>query len=189
MWRILIASGILSLVIGTFNIAASYIFRDTSRGITARRVRSHGAVADQVLPTQQPPELRINTNPMSSNISQASFHINSPKKSTPKYEFKPFTQSPAKTFRAARDSLLPSYYSSPTHWRTGSNASPTKDKISPPYPISERSASVRKQMHGDVAEVRPMEISSPLNVNPQFAHLVKPDLAHHPSARKPDGFL
>jgi len=34
-----------------------------------------------------------------------------------------------------------------------------------------------------------MEISSPLNVNPQFAHLVKPDLAHHPSARKPDGFL
>jgi len=30
------------------------------------------------------------------------------------------------------------------------------------------------------------EISYPLNVNPQFAHLVKPNLAHHPSVRRPD---
>lgn len=30
------------------------------------------------------------------------------------------------------------------------------------------------------------EISYPLNVNPQFAHLVKPNLAHHPSVRRPE---
>jgi hypothetical protein len=32
-----------------------------------------------------------------------------------------------------------------------------------------------------------MNISAPLNINPQFAHLIKPELAHHPSKRQPDG--
>ena len=32
-----------------------------------------------------------------------------------------------------------------------------------------------------------MNISAPLNVNPQFAHLIKPELSHHPSNRRPDG--
>jgi hypothetical protein len=29
-----------------------------------------------------------------------------------------------------------------------------------------------------------VNISAPLNVNPNFAHLVKPNLAHHPSQRR-----
>lgn len=32
-----------------------------------------------------------------------------------------------------------------------------------------------------------LNISAPLNVNPNFAHLVRPDLAHHPSLRRGDG--
>jgi hypothetical protein len=32
----------------------------------------------------------------------------------------------------------------------------------------------------------PINISAPLNVNPNFAHLVKPNLAHHPSQRRGD---
>ena len=60
-WRLVIAAGIIILTMGAVNIIAvsgtstytnsktnqqqSYIFRDTKRGVTARHVRSHGAVA------------------------------------------------------------------------------------------------------------------------------------------------
>ena len=42
-WRIVIASGILSLIMGFFNITATFVFRDRQRGITARMARAHGA--------------------------------------------------------------------------------------------------------------------------------------------------
>jgi hypothetical protein len=45
MWRVAIAAGILSLTIGVFNIISSIIFQDRKQGITARQVRTHGAVA------------------------------------------------------------------------------------------------------------------------------------------------
>ena len=48
-WRIVISSGILVVILGTVNIFASYIFRDSSLGVTARMYRSHGAVAEQKL--------------------------------------------------------------------------------------------------------------------------------------------
>lgn len=44
-WRIVIAGGVIVLVMGFVNIFASYIFRDTKTHLTARQVRSHGAVA------------------------------------------------------------------------------------------------------------------------------------------------
>ncbi|CAI6338380.1 unnamed protein product [Periconia digitata] len=44
-WRLLVASGCLAIVIGFFNVVSSFVFRDTSRHITARRVRSHGAIS------------------------------------------------------------------------------------------------------------------------------------------------
>ena len=43
LWRIVIASGILSSLMGLFNIVATFVFCDTVHGITGRRVRSHGA--------------------------------------------------------------------------------------------------------------------------------------------------
>lgn len=46
-WSIVIASGILSLILGVVNLFASYIFRSRKLGLTARMVRSHGAVAQQ----------------------------------------------------------------------------------------------------------------------------------------------
>lgn len=46
-WSIVIASGILSLIFGVINLFASYIFRSRKLGLTARMVRSHGAVAQQ----------------------------------------------------------------------------------------------------------------------------------------------
>ena len=43
LWRIVIASGILSSLMGLFNIIATFVFCDSARGITGRQVRSHGA--------------------------------------------------------------------------------------------------------------------------------------------------
>lgn len=43
LWRIVIASGILSALMGLFNIVATFVFCDSVQGITGRQVRSHGA--------------------------------------------------------------------------------------------------------------------------------------------------
>lgn len=45
LWRIVIASGVLSSVMGAANIIATYIFCDRKQGITGRQVRMHGAAA------------------------------------------------------------------------------------------------------------------------------------------------
>ncbi|SZF05815.1 unnamed protein product [Blumeria hordei] len=44
MWRIVISSGILTSVLGLFNILATYIFCDRSTGITGRQLRAFGVV-------------------------------------------------------------------------------------------------------------------------------------------------
>ncbi|KAI6714352.1 hypothetical protein JHW43_003166 [Diplocarpon mali] len=43
MWRVVISSGILTALMGFFNIVANYVFCDSNLGITGRQVRSHGA--------------------------------------------------------------------------------------------------------------------------------------------------
>ncbi|KAL2073809.1 hypothetical protein VTL71DRAFT_11135 [Oculimacula yallundae] len=43
MWRIVISSGVLTAVMGFFNIIATYVFCDSKLSITGRQVRSHGA--------------------------------------------------------------------------------------------------------------------------------------------------
>ncbi|KAF2490929.1 hypothetical protein BU16DRAFT_434924, partial [Lophium mytilinum] len=172
-WRLVLASGILCLVIGFFNVVASYVFRDSSRGITARRVRSHGAVA--LTDTESAPNigigksLSINTHTTGSSSSGTLHHIEltSPVKEPHR------TFSPARTFRNARNSILPSYHSSsPLRvFHSSSNSTDTS-----PSKKSKRSSTGPRV---------PINISAPLNVNPQFAHLVRPDMAHHPSHRSP----
>lgn len=44
-YRLILASGILSITFGVFNIISSFIFGDSANGITARNVRSDGAIA------------------------------------------------------------------------------------------------------------------------------------------------
>jgi len=46
-WQIVISSGILVSILGFINIILSYVFRTKSAGVTARMVRSYGAVAPQ----------------------------------------------------------------------------------------------------------------------------------------------
>jgi len=92
-------------------------------------------------------------------------------------------KSPVKAFfRNARDSILPSYHA-------------RAPEPFPPPPTSGggrglKSFSILKSRkpQEDMSPLSPvMNISAPLNVNPQFAHLIKPELAHHPSKRRPDG--
>ncbi|KAB5582686.1 hypothetical protein GE09DRAFT_278277 [Coniochaeta sp. 2T2.1] len=45
IWRLVLASGILAIAFGFFNIIASIIFRDGSQGITARHIRKDGSLA------------------------------------------------------------------------------------------------------------------------------------------------
>jgi len=147
------------------NVSQSYVFRDKRLGLTARHVRAHGAVAESVLPTQQPfsgsGSFPSDKKTPTLSIRVPSSHYSTDDVSPSKKSESPFKMfSPARAFRAARESL-PSYTSS----RTKSAASKDEEDSHKP----------------------PMTISSPLNVNPQFAHLIKPEPARHPSQRKGEG--
>lgn len=188
-WRIVIGSGVIVFVLGFFNLVAvsssatcvypvnpltshqSYVFRDSRQGITARQVRAHGAVAG--LKSQ-----------MSSNITAAPV--------LPSLQTSPVT--PTKSLnpfrfmsRGDRQSTLPSYHErSPG---SESDISPVKeDPISPSSKYSRATDCTKKIIFGrsknrdSVGPPLPINISAPMGVNPQFAHLVqRPDSALHPA--------
>lgn len=89
--------------------------------------------------------------------------------------------SPIRTLRNKRQSGLPSYHStSPLrvfghHRRTSSAYSRS---IS-----GESKKPGKKNRDSDIPDM-PLQISAPLNVNTQFSHLTRPNLAHHPSVRR-----
>ncbi|KAK0286765.1 hypothetical protein LTR35_004234 [Friedmanniomyces endolithicus] len=175
-WRIVIGSGIIIFILGFVNLIASYVFRDRSKGVTARQVRAHGAVAVHQTPmpnTRTPPAPEL-----------AQSYIRTP--TTPSKSSNPFHIFTSER----RQSLLPSYHSnSPI-------SSPVKEANSPSSKYSRATDCTKKhgfsfigrnrQSVGPKLPVnshgREMEISAPMGVNPQFAHLVqRPDSAMHPS--------
>ncbi|KAH9876069.1 hypothetical protein J1614_003948 [Plenodomus biglobosus] len=223
-WRLLVASGILAIVIGFFNVVASFIFRDKARNITARRVRSRGAMSlqeDIETASSYDPKHKaftISTHHTGSSSSRTNMHNSPPvrtntppvdfgspqlppaspqqtKEAEPSNPLNDFTFSPLRALRTARQSFLPSYHStSPTH-TTKPPASSFFAHHRPCSSIYSRTTSGepqkkrfwQRQRDEQEQEVARMpEISYPLNVNPQFAHLVRPDLAHHPSVRRPE---
>jgi hypothetical protein len=103
-----------------------------------------------------------------------------------------FTSPIRERFRQARSSFLPSYHS-----QSPSGAKPFSFGHRPTSSIYSRATNgepsatkkkfwQRQRAEQDEEAQRMPEISYPLNVNPQFAHLVKPNLAHHPSQRRPE---
>lgn len=182
----------------TLTTFQSYIFRDTSRKLTARRVRSKGAIAlseagdIESYPTKAfsinthhtgstssrtgTPPMRIGTPPVDMGSPQPSA---SPQKES---RFTQFNFSPVRTLRNVRQSILPSYHSAAPNRVTHSRSSST-------YSRSTSGESKRfwakKNRNSEIPDV-PLQISAPLNINPNFAHLVKPNLAHHPSQRRPE---
>ena len=112
--------------------------------------------------------------------------IESPQKSS---RFSQFNFSPARTFRNARQSILPSYHStSPLKGMFGGGGNGAQTRASSIYSRStsgeSRWPSSKRNKNRDSEVPRVPEISAPLNINPQFAHLVRPNLAHHPSVRR-----
>ncbi|KAK3686321.1 hypothetical protein LTR37_019911 [Vermiconidia calcicola] len=179
-WRIVIASGILIFILGWVNLIASYVFRDRSEGITARMVRGKGAQA-------QPTPKTSSGTPPAPELAQTYIHQQSaisPTKSGNPFHI--FTSE-------RRQSILPSYHSSsPVDPPYPSARDPP---ISPTSRYSRATACTKKKVYGMLGrnresvapplptnQERSMEISSPMGVNPQFAHLVqRPDSALHPS--------
>lgn len=173
-WRVLIASGVVTFILGHVNLVASYVFRDRKQGITARQVRAKGAVAVHQSPmpgTEGPsaPELAQSLLPKP---------VTTPTKN---HGFNFFSSE-------HRNSALPSYHSSSTV------SSPIKEAVSPSSKYSRATDCSKKvfsfmgrnrQSVGPKLPVnvkqREMQISAPMGVNPQFAHLVRPDSAMHPS--------
>jgi hypothetical protein len=216
-WRLLVASGILAIVIGVFNIIASFVFCDKSRNITARMVRSRGAMTlHEDLETQSQYDSKhaftIASQYTGSTSSRTNMHnggtppmrmgtppvdCGSPQMSSPNKEdtnnpnrLSQFDFNPINAFRTARQSFLPSYHSaSPTthkpNFFSHRPASSIYSRTTSGEPQKKKFWQRQRQEQAEETARMP-EISYPLNVNPQFAHLVKPNLAHHPSVRRPE---
>ncbi|KAF2002745.1 hypothetical protein P154DRAFT_137328 [Amniculicola lignicola CBS 123094] len=195
-WRLLVASGILAIVIGVFNLIATFVFRDNARNITARQVRSDGATAQASDVETLHKTYSIKTHSTGTGISRhgtptirvgtpvvdmgSSKPLESPQKDS---RFSQFNfGNPMRAIRNARQTILPSYHSA-------SPVRPTPHRSSSQYSRStsgEPKLFWRKKQRESIPDM-PMEISAPMNINPQFAHLVvKPDLAHHPSQKRRD---
>ncbi|RMY49920.1 hypothetical protein D0865_07208 [Hortaea werneckii] len=174
-WRVVIASGIIVFVLGFINLVASYVFCDRAQGITARQVRAKGAMAicrgrvtvDSTTSSAPGPVTSYVATPESLSKSSDPVHV--------------FTTE-------RRPSLLPSYHSPSTL------GSPAKEPQSPTSRYSRASNCTKKKVFGVLGRARqslapPLpintrepEISGPMGVNLQFAHLVqRPDSVLHPS--------
>jgi hypothetical protein len=132
------------------------------------------------------PPMRMGTPPVDCGSPQ----LVSPNKESHPNRLSQFDFSPLRAFRNARQSFLPSYHStSPTKPSVFSNrpASSIYSRTTSGEPQKKRFWQRKQQQEEEEEEIpRVPEISYPLNVNPQFAHLVKPNLAHHPSVRRPE---
>ncbi|KAI6838417.1 hypothetical protein KC332_g5352 [Hortaea werneckii] len=174
-WRIVVASGIIAFVLGFINLVASYVFCDRAQGITARQVRAKGAVAIR----RGPVTVKRTTSSASGPVTSYVASPESPAKSS----------DPIHVFTTERrPSLLPSYHSFSTL------SSPAKEPQSPTSRYSRASNCTKKKVFGVLGRARqslapPLpintrepQISGPVGVNPQFAHLVqRPESVLHPS--------
>lgn len=161
-WQLVTSSGIMVITFGFLNIATvchrgpllptlprrtssnhaqSYIFRDTSRAVTARQVRAKGAVAV---------------------VSSSTRHFNLPPKgSTDSIEqltALPLSNRLSRWAGLGKRPTLPTYHTSP---------------------VPSSHYSLRNSMESQEG----LKISGPLEIDTNFAHLVRPDSAFHPSKR------
>lgn len=187
----------------------SYIFRDRKAGITARQVRAHGAVAIHQHQhtktasscgstietgssyTRTPPAPVLAQSYIPNPISPSTTG-NSAAATTTKNPFRwnanRTSQTELPSYHSAANQKYPptvtaeeedrpvsptSRYSRLTNCtkkKVGGFFGRNRDSLAPPLPVNPQQPQ------------REMEISAPMGVNPQFAHLVqRPDSALHPS--------
>ncbi|OJD31035.1 uncharacterized protein BKCO1_5300066 [Diplodia corticola] len=148
-WSVVISSGIIILVLGFVNIIASYVFRDTKLRITARKVRSKGAVSIQDAEAQLEAEktLSIKSSMQSMTLNQSPW--STPARKSPSAlstQHQPLVHSPQPTysptrsiFQQARQSLLPSHfrtsrYTASNYSRSFFGGRPDDNEEKPPVP-------------------------------------------------------
>ncbi|EED23710.1 conserved hypothetical protein [Talaromyces stipitatus ATCC 10500] len=106
-WRIVASAGILAMTMGIVNFIASFIFADSENSLTARHVRSYGAVADKVLDSK--------SSQRSFKLSPSgSFHNNNQADGLPTYRQVSITRSAEEL----RNSRFPVNISSPVREKT-----------------------------------------------------------------------
>jgi hypothetical protein len=207
-WRIVIASGILIFTLGWINLLASYIFRDRKEGITARMVRSHGAVAIH----NKTPKSVYSTDSCASHTPPApvlaqSYIPNPIAPSPTDTNTNTSTRTSANPFRFRHSERresggLPSYRTAAASPSVSHHAGHHDAPLSPTSKYSRATMCTKKKVYGMFGrqsrqslapplpvnvEHREMEISAPMGVNPQFAHLVqRPDSAMHPARSNGD---
>ncbi|KAL0263011.1 hypothetical protein SLS55_001986 [Diplodia seriata] len=165
-WSVVISSGVIILVLGFVNIVASYVFRDTRLRITARKVRSKGAVSIQDAEAQLEAEktLSIKSSMQSMTLNQSPWSTPSRKSPAQSSAHQPAslhspqpTYSPTRTiFQQARASLLPSHFRTSRY--TASNYSrsffggradddekPPVPALPPYYPAASETPSFREK--------------------------------------------
>jgi len=211
-WQVVMAAGILMFILAFVNLFASFIFRDAPQGITARQVRAQGAVAVHKTPVHKSsfggsshesefhspsaPELaqiylaqdRTPKTHKSGAIGNAFRILTGGEKRDsssvlPSYQTAAAASTPPKEHYLgiySADESPASKYSRGTACTKkkvlsgfmGRGGAGRASRLGPQLPIN-----VSPSDHHP-----PMEITAPLNVNPQFAHLIqRPDSAMHPS--------
>ena len=71
LWRLTLASGILAVVFGTFNVVVSVLFRNGARGITVRMIREHGANVYNARVASMPPEWVLDASSLDNGSSRS----------------------------------------------------------------------------------------------------------------------
>ncbi|PSK34329.1 WHI2-like protein [Elsinoe australis] len=191
-WRIVISAGILIFILGFINLVASFLFRDRKSGITARQVRAHGAVASHMTPplsakasfTSPKSELRT---PATPDRASPTVNRNNPLR---------LITSPLQVIhdrldggnRVQPDPVLPSYHASmlspPSTRQNHHDEAPSPTSRYSRATLCFKKGGFHpfgKKRESSLAPPLPISISAPLNQNPQFAHLARPDSALHPA--------
>ncbi len=129
----------------------SYVFRDTKAHLTARQVRSHGAVA----------------------CHKADVEASTPKPPTRKSHYRSF-------FLGSKRDSLPSYYSRKNFDRANMVETPkTHLAISSPFPLDQSSLARTAPSPGTSSSNYSQSPKSDRHV--RSSELGRPDLAHHPA--------
>jgi len=186
IWRIVISSGIVVFILGFLNIIAvcnsylyqdvvkrltqvqSYVFRDRKANITARHVRAKGAVAIAEAEQRSQLNYAVDRKVSSSEASTSSTLHDPDEEPAPE----PLAERLPATIRNTWSFLRLPFRSDEANNTTNNNESKSR------LPSYQNSPSSR---YSERLGVRELKISAPLAVNPQFAHLVRPDSAYHPS--------
>lgn len=87
LWRVVIAGGILSALLGLFNIIAGFIFCDRRNEITSRQVRSYGAAIPKNTLPKSSGSVSSTTSRRPASLVLPSYHENPNERRRSKFNF------------------------------------------------------------------------------------------------------